>query len=101
MKFDFHSKSVLDLYEHGSESQYASTISPAVLRGFFKAVNAIEAATDERDLRALHALNYEALKGKRAHQHSMRLNKQWRLILERRQDPDGTWLLILDIEDYH
>jgi proteic killer suppression protein len=41
----------------------------------------IRNARDERDLRALRSLNYEALKGNRSHQNSIRLNQQWRLIL--------------------
>ncbi|GBF07537.1 plasmid maintenance system killer [Deinococcus aerius] len=101
MKFEFGSAVVKDIYEQGESSRHASAFGPEVVRGLSKAMTAIEAATDERDLRALRSLNYEALKGKRAHQNSLRLNKQWRLIVERRKAEDGTWLLIVDIEDYH
>ncbi|MCB0024442.1 MAG: type II toxin-antitoxin system RelE/ParE family toxin [Caldilinea sp.] len=47
------------------------------------------------------SLNYEALRGQRSHQHSLRLNKQWRLIVERQTDDDGRLLWIVAIEDYH
>lgn len=101
VKFKFSSTVVQDIYERGDASRHASAYGPEVIRGLFKAMTAIEAATDERDLRAMRSLNYEALKGQRAHQNSLRLNKQWRLIVERQKAQDGTWLLILDIEDYH
>ena len=60
----------------------------------------IRAAADERDLRALKSLRFEKLKGNRAHQHSLRLNDQWRLVLEL----TGTGphkVVVISIEDYH
>jgi proteic killer suppression protein len=42
----------------------------------------IRAASDERDFYALKSLHYEKLHGKRSHQRSMRLNDQFRLILQ-------------------
>lgn len=46
-------------------------------------------------------LHYKALKGKRSHEHSIRLNKQWRLVVERAKDETGRYLWIINIEDYH
>ena len=42
----------------------------------------IRAASDERTFYELKSLHFEKLKGDRSHQHSMRLNKQWRFIVE-------------------
>jgi len=56
---------------------------------------------DEREFYALKSLHFEKLKGDRAHQRSMRLNSQWRLILEFEEDSDGKIAVIVSIEDYH
>jgi proteic killer suppression protein len=42
----------------------------------------IRAAPDERVFYQLKSLHFEELLGNRSHQHSMRLNDQWRLIIE-------------------
>ena len=72
-----------------------------VVDRFFDVMGVIEAADDERDLRALKSLRLERLKGKRRHQHSMRRNDQWRLVLELENDSRGRRVVIVDIEDYH
>jgi toxin HigB-1 len=68
---------------------------------FFAIMDRIDAADDERDLRQLKSRRLEKLKGDRDGQHSMRLNDQWRLILEMVKDEQGKYLLIIDIDDYH
>jgi toxin HigB-1 len=73
----------------------------AVDRGYRKVLQAIRAASDERDLFALRGLRFEKLKGKREHQHSMRLNDQWRLIVEIRGQVPNKKIGIVAIEDYH
>lgn len=73
----------------------------AVDRGYRKVLQAIRAAADERDLFALRGLRFEKLKGKRQHQHSMRLNDQWRLIVEIRGQGANKKIGIVGIEDYH
>ncbi len=72
-----------------------------VVDRFFDVMGVIEAANDVRDLRALKSLRLERLKGKRRHQHSMRLNDQWRLVLELENDSRGRLVVIVDLEDYH
>ena len=98
MRFRFKSKKIEALY---SEEKGAHKYPPAVIDAFFEVMGAIRAAVDERDLYALRGLRYEKLKGKRSHQHSIRLGKQFRLIIEREQDEQGRYLLIVAIEDYH
>jgi proteic killer suppression protein len=61
----------------------------------------IRAARDERDFYALKSLHYEKLSGRRSHQRSMRLNKQWRLILELETLDDSRTVVVVGIEDYH
>lgn len=76
--------------------------SRQVVRAFRKTMGIIRAAVDERAFYAFRGLRYEKLKGRRSHQHSMRLTDQWRLILELKHGKKGTTLVILRaIEDYH
>ncbi len=98
MRFKFNSRKLRALYtdETGSHRYPA-----AVIEAFFDVVSAVGSAADERDLRALKSFHYEKLKGKRKHQHSIRLHGGFRLILERHRDEDGAHLVIIDIEDYH
>src|SRR6266487_5894320 len=58
----------------------------AVDRGFRKVMQCIRAAHDERDFYGMRSLRFEKLKGSRSHQCSMRINDQWRLIIELRED---------------
>lgn len=76
-------------------------ISEPVTERFRSRVNLIRSAPDERDFYALKSLHYEKLSGNRSHQRSMRLNKQWRLILELDGEGPVKTVEIVAIEDYH
>lgn len=73
----------------------------AVDKRFRKLIFYIRQAKDERDLRAWPALRFEKLKGKRSHQHSLRINDQWRLVIEIRRTGGRKWIEVISIEDYH
>jgi proteic killer suppression protein len=75
--------------------------TPEIARGFRKAIWFIRNAVDERDLYAMKGLHFERLKGARAHQRSMRINKQWRLILELIGTGAEKRVRVIGIEDYH
>ncbi len=98
MRFVFKNRKLTLLYTDRID---AHKYPAEVIDAFFKVMSVIRNAQDERDLRSFRSLNYEALKGNRSHQNSLRLNKQWRLILERHLDRDERVLWIIDIEDYH
>ena len=83
------------------DPRYRGGLAPDVVKAFRKRVQLIRAARDERDFYALKSLHYEKLKGGRSHQRSMRLNDQWRLIVELEKSSRGTVVVIRDIEDYH
>ena len=70
-------------------------------RAFRKVVQAIRAAADVRDLRAVRGLGFERLQGKRSHQCALRLNKQWRLIVEIVERNGKTRVRVIEIADYH
>jgi proteic killer suppression protein len=72
-----------------------------VVKAFRKRIQAIRAAIDERDLYAVRGNNFEKLKGNRSHQYSMRLNDQWRLILEIKMNSPKNLIIVISIEDYH
>jgi proteic killer suppression protein len=98
MRWEFASKHLKSLYE---EEKGANKYEPAVVDAFFSLMARIDAAIDERDLRQLKSRRLEKLKGDRAGQYSMRLNDQWRLILEITEDEQGKRLLVIEITDYH
>jgi proteic killer suppression protein len=72
-----------------------------IIKAFRKVVRFIKSAGDERDFRAMRSLNFEKLKGNRSHQHSFRLNDQWRLIVEIKEGTPKNKIEVVDIEDYH
>jgi len=66
-----------------------------IVRAFLKRVNDIRSAPSERDLRAMKSLHYEQLKGDRQGQISLRLNKQWRLILTVERSRTGRKTIVI------
>jgi len=73
----------------------------AITKMFRRRMQSIRAALDERDFYAQKSLHFEKLEGKRDHQRSMRLNDQWRLILEIIGEAPIKKVWIIGIEDYH
>jgi len=98
LRFDFKNQRLKALY---TSEKDAHKYPPGVVDAFFEVMSAIDAARDERDLYVLKGLRYEKLKGRRAEQRSVRLNDQWRLVIEIEEDAEGRWLLIVSLEDYH
>lgn len=90
-----------DLDRLETDASYSGGFGPEIVRGFRKVMVAIRAAHDERDLYALRGLRFEKLSGQRKHQHSLRINKQWRLIVELRGTGGSKRIGIVGIEDYH
>ena len=72
-----------------------------VIRAYRKRIQMIESAEDERDFYSLKSLHFEKLSGARSHQHSMRLNNQWRLIVEIDAGTPKNTIVVTSIEDYH
>ena len=82
-------------------ADYRGRYGANVVRAFRMRMQAIRAATSEIDFYAMKSLHFEKLKGPRQHQRSLRLNQQFRLILEIESDPQGHIVVVIDIEDYH
>src|ERR1041385_395924 len=72
-----------------------------VVKAYRKRMQAIRAANDERDLLAVRGNRFEKLKGNRSNQYSLRLNDQWRLIVEIKSGTPKNTIVVVGVEDYH
>jgi toxin HigB-1 len=95
MKFKFGSKELSDLYET-EQGPY----SEAIIKAFFKKIQLINNAKDENDLRALKSNHFEKLQGEK-NLYSIRLNIQFRLILELLKDGQCKIILIREISKHY
>ena len=73
----------------------------AVEKKFRLRIQLMMSFADEREFYSIKSLHFEKLKGDRSHQHSMRLNDQWRLILEFEGEAPNKKVVVVGIEDYH
>lgn len=83
-----------------TEQDYRAGFDAKVVRAYRKLMQVIRAAVDEWAFYALKSLHYEKLKGDRKDKRSMRLNKQYRLVLKLEEN-NGKTVVIVSIEDYH
>jgi toxin HigB-1 len=90
---------ILDALE--TDPKFNGGYSPEIVSVYRKRIHLIRNSRDERDFYALTSLHFEKLKGDRSHQYSMRLNKQWRLILEFDKETNPKTVIVIGIEDYH
>lgn len=99
MRFVFASKALELLY---TTDAGAEKFPEEVVTVFLRRVRHIEAAKDERDLRSPPSVHFEQLKGKRyAGKASLRLNRQWRLILSVERDTQEKYVLIHDMTNHY
>jgi len=90
-----------DLERLYSDPSFSLGLSVALVRAYRKVVGLIHSVRDERDLRAIKSFHFEKLRGERSHQHSLRLNNQYRLIIELTGKGAAKIVIIIDIVDYH
>lgn len=95
MEIKFADKKLAMLYEVG-EGAY----SEAVISAFSKKIQIIKSAKNENDLRALKSNHFEKLKGTKD-SYSMRLNKQYRLIIELLNDGSCKIVIIKEISNHY
>jgi len=91
-------KVLLDL---ATNKNAKSGFPQAVEKKFRVRIQQIMSFVDEREFYSLKSLHFEKLKGDRSHQHSIRLNDQWRMILEFEGEAPNKQLIVVGIEDYH
>jgi proteic killer suppression protein len=98
MDVSFKSSS-LDRLE--TDTGFNAGFSDAVVKAYRKRMQQIRAAQDERTFYAHKSFHFEKLSGTRDGQWSMRLNDQWRLILNLRGEAPKKIAHIIEIVDYH
>jgi proteic killer suppression protein len=84
-----------------TDPAYDGGYAEAIVKAYRRRIRFIKQAPDERDLYKMNSLNFERLKGNRNHQYSMRLNDQWRLILEFAGAAPNKSVVVVGIEGYH
>ena len=84
-----------------TDPEFNASFARDIVRAYRKIMQAIRSAPDERTFYGMKSLHFEKLKGDRDHQRSMRLNKQWRLIVEIKPSQPKNIVVIIGIEDYH
>jgi proteic killer suppression protein len=86
-----------------TDPAYRGKLDRIRVRALRKVVNLVRQVLNETQLYQHRGLNFEQLQGDRDHQHSLRLNDQWRLIveIEKREGPNSNVCAIKGIEDYH
>ena len=91
MEIRFATSDIEELY---TEEKGAERYPPEVVSAFFRRVDLIRNAIDERDLRALKGVRFEKLRG--SDRYSMRLNRQWRqeLVFDPPQGTDKAAVII-------
>jgi proteic killer suppression protein len=99
MLLDFDDQELRRLYT--DPGYQGGGVAAEVIRAFRKVLNLVTDAVDERDLYGVKSLHFEKLKGKRAGQSAVRLNKQWRLIVRLVDTEAGRVVLVMEIADYH
>jgi len=99
LKFTFISRSSRKLYE---ENKGARKYPSGVVDAFFDVVNLLGEIQDEKELWKFKSLNFELLIGRLREFHSLRLNKQYRLLVKLLKDENGNkYFEVGDITDYH
>lgn len=72
-----------------------------VVRAFRVVMQRIRSVANVNSLYQFRGLRLEKLKGQRSHQHSMRLNRKWRLIVELSSIPPNERAVIKAIENHY
>lgn len=97
MEVEFSSET---LKEMDGKPDFNGGYAAELARAFRKVIRFIRSADDERDFWAMRSLKFEKLKGL-DRQYSMRLNKQWRLLVEIKENKPKNIIVVVCIADYH
>lgn len=84
-----------------TDPSYSAGFSDAIVKAYRRAMMHIRSASDERTFYTRRSFNFEKLKGDREGQYSMRLNDQWRLVVELHGEAPNKIVHLVEIVDYH
>ena len=82
------------------EDIHSRNIPPDLESRLFRKLQMIDDATTDQDLRVPSSNHFEKLRGNRAGFHSIRVNKQWRLVFQWGADRGEAEGLYLDDHSY-
>ena len=91
----------LSLKRLEEDLSYDAGFDRAIVRAYRMRLQLIRASQDERAFYNMKSLHFEKLKGNLDGFYSMRLNKQWRLLLKLRKENSGNLVIVISISDYH
>lgn len=83
------------------EADFTGGRQSGFVAAYRRRMGAIRSAVSPHDLSQLKGNRFEKLKGARSHQYSVRVNDQFRIILEFEDTDQGKVVVIVAIEDYH
>jgi proteic killer suppression protein len=83
-----------------TDRNYTAHYGLSIIKAFRKVIGLVKDAVDERDFYKVKSLHYEKLRGKRSHERSMRLNQQFRLIVELEGHGNKT-VVVISIEKHY
>ncbi len=84
------------------DGSFTAGFNQTLVKAYRNKINIIRQAVDERLFYAIKSLHFEKLEGKRKHQHSIRLNNKYSLIVELvERKPENKAVRIVEITDYH
>ena len=90
-----------ELSRLASDPSFTGHWDRTIVKAFRKRIQMICDAPDERVFRSAKSVHFEKLGGNRSHQHSMKLNEQWRLVIELEGQGQRKVVTVVGIEDYH
>lgn len=101
MKVVFKDKKLWRLYDLGSDSFYDKKYSKDIIKSFRKKIAMLEELTVRQEIYSYKSLHFELLHNYAWWDYSIRLNNQYRLILNILNKWDIEIFEIIQITDYH
>lgn len=90
-----------DLDKLEIDPRFTARLPDAVVTSYRRAINYVRQAVDERDLRKRKSFHFEKLQGGREHQYSLRLNLQWRLVVELAGEAPSKVIVMCAVENHY
>ena len=90
-----------DLEHLETDVTYTGGLDRSIVCHFRRVMLLIRSVPNESELYKYPSRHFEKLKGDRQHQHSLKLNKKWRLIVEIAKRTSGNCLRIIEITNHY
>lgn len=94
-----HADSTLAQME--ADLTYSGGFAVPIVRQFRRVMQILRVVDDERQIYQFGSRRFKQLQGDRQHQHSLRLNKKWRLIVELRGEGKERRVVVVGIENHY